>query len=246
MEQVTKEQVWQYWNNNVCDTAKGKGKHGKEYYEAIEYSRIASLSFMKPTHYTGKTVLEVGVGSGVDFVQWCKAGADAYGIDLTAAGVIHTKEWLKFLHLDVFASDVKIGDAENLLFKDNTFDLVYSWGVLHHSPDTTKAIKECIRVCRQGGEIKLMLYHKWSLLWLGAKTLERFTAKRFESPGTKAFSRNYIRKFTNIEVISIRTPLNDYDLLSRFSRPLRICAWIVNWLTGMNNGFFMEICLRKI
>jgi ubiquinone/menaquinone biosynthesis C-methylase UbiE len=63
-----------------------------------------------------------------------------------------------------FSFCTAIGDAEELSFPDRYFDCVYSWGVLHHSPDTRTAVCEIWRVLKEGGSAKLMIYHKWSLV----------------------------------------------------------------------------------
>jgi SAM-dependent methyltransferase len=54
----------------------------------------------------------------------------------------------------------RVADAETLDFRDNSFDLVYSHGVLHHTPDTTAAVREIHRVLRPGGKAVVMLYHR--------------------------------------------------------------------------------------
>ncbi len=97
----------------------------------------------------GLKVLEVGVGLGADHQQFAEAGADLYGIDLTERAVEHTRKRLVAFGL---TSDLSVGDAENLDFSDESFDQVYSWGVLHHSLDTPKAIAEVWRVLKRGGE----------------------------------------------------------------------------------------------
>src|SRR5439155_8074052 len=145
----------------------------------------------------GKRVLEVGVGLGADHQRFAVAGAELSGIDLTPRAIEHTRRRFQAFGLN---SNLSVGDAENLGFGDGTFDIVYSWGVLHHSPDTPKAVSEVWRVLRPGGIAKIMIYHKWSLvgymLWL-RYALMRFRpwtsmadiySKYLESPGTKAYT----------------------------------------------------------
>ena len=93
-------------------------------------------------------VLEIGVGLGADHHQFAAAGAELFGIDLTERAIAHTQHRLTVFGLK---SDLAVGDAENLNFPDESFDKVYSWGVLHHSPDTPKAIAEVWRVLKRGG-----------------------------------------------------------------------------------------------
>jgi ubiquinone/menaquinone biosynthesis C-methylase UbiE len=171
----------------------------------------------------GRDVLEIGVGLGADHQRFAEAGARLAGIDLTARAVAHTQRRLALFGLH---SSLSTGDAENLEFPSNTFDIVYSWGVLHHSPNTPQAIAEVHRVLRPGGVAKIMIYHKWSLvgymLWIRYAllrlrpwmTLTEIYARYLESPGTKAYSpaqaRDMFRAFGSTQ---IRTWLTHGDLL---------------------------------
>ena len=123
-------------------------------------------------------------------------------------------------------SNLRVGDAENLDFHDDSFDLVYSWGVLHHSPDTPKAIAEVHRVLKRGGGARIMIYHKWSMvglmLWLRYallagrpwRNLRSIYAAHLESPGTKAYSVAEARRlFAAFGEVRIRTVLTHGDLL---------------------------------
>jgi ubiquinone/menaquinone biosynthesis C-methylase UbiE len=151
-------------------------------------------------------------------------GADLTGIDLTTRAVEHTSRRLAAFGL---RSDVRVMDAENLEFPDATFDLVYSWGVLHHSPDTAKAVREVYRVLKPGGEARVMIYHKYSfvgyMLWIRYALLRfrPFTSmstiysKYLESPGTKAYSVRQARElFRDFRDVKTRVELTHGDLLS--------------------------------
>jgi len=112
--------------------------------------------------YSNKAVLEVGCGAGFDAYEFCRAGANYVGIDITPENVHRTRQ---HLGLHGFAPDVREGDAEHLAFEDMTFDLVYSNGVLHHTPDITAATRESFRVLRPGGEVLVALYHRDSIFY---------------------------------------------------------------------------------
>jgi len=87
----------------------------------------------------GKRVLEIGVGLSADHQKFAEAGAILRGIDLTKRAIDHVRQRLQILGL---ASNLQVADAENLPFDDEFFDLVYSWGCFHHTPNTAKAIDE--------------------------------------------------------------------------------------------------------
>ena len=168
-------------------------------------------------------VLEIGVGLGADHQRLAQAGARLTGIDLTERAVEHTRRRFELFGLK---SDLRVADAESLPFADESFDRVYSWGVLHHSPDTPHAIDEVWRVLRRGGEARVMIYHKHSLvgymLWLRYalltgkpwRSLSDIYASHLESPGTKAYTLNEARAlFLRFSRVRISTVLTHGDLL---------------------------------
>lgn len=107
-------------------------------------------------YHRGEKVLEVGVGIGTDLIQYAKNGAKVYGVDLGQDQVDFTK--LNFEANNLNYQDLKQGSAEDLPFDSNEFDLVYSFGVLHHTPDTNAAIDEVYRVLKTDGQAIIMLY----------------------------------------------------------------------------------------
>ncbi len=201
-----KESVRTYWNTEACGTGdpslRGITQYSRDYYDRIESARYDRepeiFSFAQFTRARGKKVLEVGVGAGTDFLQWSRAGAEAHGIDLTPEGVAHTERRLALEGLS--AADLRVADCESLPFPENTFDVVYSWGVIHHTPDTARALSEIVRVCRPGGRCVVMIYNRHSLvsygLWVRRalfalrpwRSLRWCIAHYMESIGTQAFT----------------------------------------------------------
>ena len=161
-----KTEVRDFWNKESCGERYASGDAEKEYYESHSKARYDLESyiadFAKFNEGYNKDVLEIGVGMGADHLEWAKSKPKSLtGIDLTPRAVEHTKKKLALYHLK---SELKVADAEKLPFADNSFDLIYSWGVLHHSPDTPKSVDEVFRVLRPGGIAKIMIYHKYSLI----------------------------------------------------------------------------------
>lgn len=116
-----------------------------------------------PYHdYSGKKVLEIGCGMGCMIMNWAQHGANVTAVDLNPVAIEYTKKRFSTYNLN---GDIQEADAENLPFSDNTFDYIYSWGVLHHTPGTEKAINEIYRVLKPGGSCGVMLYHRNSFLY---------------------------------------------------------------------------------
>src|SRR5206468_10710554 len=179
-------------------------KFSRDYFEQLEAHRYFDQpfihSFAQFTRYRDKRVLEVGFGPGTDFVQWLRAGAKASGIDLTEEALDHLRHRISIYNLPEPES-IRVADAEHLPFESNAFDLGYSFGVLHHSPDTEKAIAELVRVIKPGGELKIMLYNRRCIYAVGQwfkhallrgkpwKSLAWVLWHHMESIGTKAYTR---------------------------------------------------------
>ena len=157
-----KERVRAFWQENPCGTKFADAPPGsKKFYELVEEHRYtkewhipAAAGFAQTNNLR---VLEIGCGLGTDGAQFAKAGADYTGIDLTDAAVELSRRRFEISNLK---GAFRTADAEQLDFPDNSFDLVYSHGVLHHTPDIERAIAEVHRVLKPGGRAVVMLYHR--------------------------------------------------------------------------------------
>ncbi|HET6890447.1 MAG TPA: class I SAM-dependent methyltransferase [Pyrinomonadaceae bacterium] len=196
-----KERIREFWQAHPCGTKFADVPPGsRRFYELVEQHRYA-----KEWHIPlaadfagtkGLKVLELGCGVGTDGVQFARAGADYTGVDLTDAAVTLAQ---KNFELHGLAGTFRTADAENLDFANDSFDLVYSHGVLHHTPESGRAVSEIHRVLRPGGRAVVMLYHRDSynyrvnisilrragahlLKWEpGIKMVHRLTAEPIES-----------------------------------------------------------------
>ena len=199
-----KDDVRSHWEEESCGTRYGSSDSRSDYFEEIEQARYRLESYIPGfAHFdqsAGKQVLEIGVGAGTDFRQWVENGARATGVDLTNAAIELARENVEARSPGRGGWELRVDDAENLSFDDEQFDIVYSWGVLHHSPDTVRAIAEAYRVLKPGGTVRAMIYHdpSWTgwMLWamhclLRGKPFQsprKAVFDQLESPGTKAYS----------------------------------------------------------
>ncbi len=265
----TKADVAEFWNRASCGEellldAADRAGYAEQLRRRYDLEPFIP-GFAGFAEGSGKRVLEIGVGLGADHQCWGQSGADLFGVDLTDRAIEHARERLAVFGLK---STLAVGDAERLAFPDNSFDIVYSWGVLHHTPDTPRAFKEVLRVLRPGGVARIMIYSTWSIiglmLWVRYAllklrpwwSLKRVYAEYLESPGTKAYTireaHGLMAGFTDV---SIHTVLTHGDLLSsgagqRHTGPLLSMAravwprWFIKALLP-GRGLFMLIEGRK-
>ena len=244
-----KNQVTEFWNAEPCGTR--YLDHPTEF-ECQTRARYRLEPYIPQfAGFAGSRdlrVLEIGVGMGADYEQWLKAGAVATGVDLSNASLDHARRRCELASLK---PDLRMADAEDLPFPDNTFDVVYSYGVMHHSPDTARCLQEAWRVLKPGGQARIMLYHHASLtgfmLWLRyglwcAQSIRQCVYQRLESPGTKTFTKrellSMMREFKEVRIEQVFSP---GDLLlhkpsAKFESPVYRLAWM----------FFPRTLVRKL
>ncbi len=141
----------------------------REFFDEVERHRYQDYAPWMPEvmgfkEFAGARLLEVGCGMGTDLLQFARAGASVTGVDLTPRSIQISQQ-----HFAVYGAsgDFAISDAEHLPFANESFDVVYSNGVLHHTPDTAGAVREVHRVLRSNGQARVMLYHRGSLGYWG-------------------------------------------------------------------------------
>ena len=194
---------------------------------------------------TNQLILEVGIGAGADFEQWCCYSTHATGVDFTDSAVSLTSERLRINSTPSHRYTLVTADAEKLPFAENSFDIVYSWGVLHHTPDTRRAFLEAYRVLKPGGVLKAMIYHhpSWTGLMLYfqyavarvnfRRSMREIIFEHLESPGTKLYTTSEteaLLKGVGFSKIKLLTRLGPGDLLlSKPSKKYRKSIYRALW-----------------
>ncbi len=259
----TKEDVREFWNADPCGT---RYLEGAEDFEAHSRARYALepyiFDFAKFQAAGGLRVLEIGVGMGADYLEWLKAGALPTGVDLSAASIERAR---RRCELAGFQPDLRVADAEELPFAESSFDVVYSYGVMHHSPNAAQCVREARRVLKPGGLARIMVYHHPSvtgaMLWLRyglfrGKSLRQSVFDHLESPGTKTYTEGEaLALMDGFDDVSTRVVFSPGDLLlhqpsARFQSGFYRLIWkffprtLVRKI-GRRWGLFLLITARK-
>lgn len=172
-----KQRAREQWSQDPCGAESDRDSEfgTRQYFDEVERVRYQEYAPWMPelmgfNSFAGARLLEVGCGMGTDLLQFARGGALCTGIDLTPRSIAITRQRFALYEQRV---DLLISDGERLPFANETLDVVYSNGVLHHTPDTAGAISELHRVLKPGGTAKVMLYHKNSLNYWGELMLHR-------------------------------------------------------------------------
>jgi ubiquinone/menaquinone biosynthesis C-methylase UbiE len=172
-----KQHARQQWTGDPCGAKYGEKYRfaTREFFDEVERHRYQEYAPWMPevmgfNSFNGARLLEIGCGMGTDLLQFARGGAHCTGVDLTPRSIEISR-----LHFDLYQmrADFVLTDAERLPFASESFDVVYSNGVLHHTPGTVTAIREVHRILRPGGLAKVMLYHRRSLYYWSEIILHR-------------------------------------------------------------------------
>jgi SAM-dependent methyltransferase len=221
------EAVRDFWDAGSCGEVYLQGLTERDRFQTQASIRYELEPYIRPfARFDGRNqaVLEIGIGLGADHEQWAKSSPTRLvGIDLTPRALQWTK---RRFALRGSPANLALSSAESLPFRDACFDIVYSWGVLHVTPDTRTAFAEAYRVLRPGGELRAMIYHRPSFVglmlrarygWLRLKPWMSHSdlyGNFLESPGTKAFTPAEARSFLpECDSVEIRTVISFGDLL---------------------------------
>jgi ubiquinone/menaquinone biosynthesis C-methylase UbiE len=168
--------VQRYWDARPCNIRHSTKPVGsKEYFDEVE----ARKYFVEPhiptfadfERWRGKRVLEVGCGIGTDSINFVRAGADLTAVELSGESLSIAAQRAEVMGV---ADRIRLvqANAEELTsaLDDEPFDLVYSFGVVHHTPHPDRALAEMRALTAPGGRLKLMVYHRrsWKVFWIVA------------------------------------------------------------------------------
>jgi 2-polyprenyl-3-methyl-5-hydroxy-6-metoxy-1,4-benzoquinol methylase len=215
--------VRRYWDARPCNIRHSTKPIGsREYFDEVE----ARKYFVEPhipgfadfARWKGKRVLEVGCGIGTDSINFARAGAELTAVDLSGeslqiaeqrAGVMGVADRIEFIQ----------ANAEELTsaVSDGPYDLVYSFGVAHHTPRPERALAEMRSLTAPGGTLKLMVYHRrsWKVLsivatrgrgrfWLADDLIAEHSEAQTGCPVTYAYTRREARELVEQSGFRVR------------------------------------------
>jgi len=174
---ITEEEIRDFWNTHPCGDHQVESLTGDYLaffarYDLMRDSREPHISRrLERIDFRQKRVLEIGLGQGTESELLIREGAKWSGVDLTPESVDRVRARLCLKSLPY--THLECASALALPFLDNSFDIVFSHGVLHHIPDVKAAQREIARVLKPGGELIAMLYARRSLNYLVAISVVR-------------------------------------------------------------------------
>lgn len=267
-----KDQARNQWDNDPCGShyVKNRHRHTLEWFKEVEryrYDEYAPWMFelMEFGKHRGEFLLEVGGGMGTDLAQYAANGAHVVDFDLAVGHLQHAKE---NFNLRGLKGHFIQGDAERMALPDNTFDVVYSNGVLHHIPNMHKVIQEIYRVLKPGGLVIVMVYaenskhywenivyaegikkglfHKYSVAEIMSRVVEISDDDNAAKPLVKVYTRERLKKmFRRFHIVSIdqcQMTASEFTASRMVPKPLKILP--LN-MAGRLMGWNLVIKARK-
>lgn len=165
-----------YWDRRPCNVRHSPKPVGtREYFDEVEARKYLVEPhiprFAEFERWRGKKVLEIGCGIGTDTINFARAGAEVTAVDLSEKSQEIARQ-----RAEVFGLEDRIrfyaGNAEQLasFVPVEPYDLIYSFGVIHHTPHPERVVDELRRYVQPGTTVKVMVYHRhsWKVLWIVA------------------------------------------------------------------------------
>lgn len=164
-------EIQKQWDANPCgaSTVAAEAPESAQFYRAVRTHRYQVYGpwfdqVMQFDAMTGLDILEIGVGLGSDHYRFAQNGNRMTALDLSREHLRHTNRHLSFEGL---STEAVYGNAEQLGFASESFDAVYAFGVLHHTPNIDAALQQVHRVLKPGGTALIGLYHRDSwFFWI--------------------------------------------------------------------------------
>lgn len=201
----TSNKIRNYWDARPCNIRHSKASLGsKKYFKEVVDRRYFVEPHIPPfcqfKKWYGKKVLEIGCGIGTDTIRFATAGAEVTAVDISSKSLSICESGLKDNGVQ---AKLYLGDAEHLSswLPEEKYDLIYSFGVLHHTTNPEKVLDEIKKYCHKNTEIRIMLYSKWSWksfwivmkygrgqFWKAKELIQKYSEAQVGCPVTHCYS----------------------------------------------------------
>ena len=244
---TTIEGVRSYWDRQPCNIRHGEAPLGtKEYFDQVEARKYRVEPhiprFADFPRWKGQRVLEVGCGIGTDTTNFARAGADVTAVELSGESLGLCRRRFEVCGL---TARFYQANAEELsaVVPVEPYDLVYSFGVIHHTPNPRRAIEEIMRYMGAGSELRLMLYAKLSWKNLLVQLEKMQPEAQPDCPVVYTYTARGIRELLRgLDVVSIRK-----DHIFPWSIPAYVQhryrkVWYLRWMPAP----VLRVCERLL
>jgi 2-polyprenyl-3-methyl-5-hydroxy-6-metoxy-1,4-benzoquinol methylase len=205
--------VRNYWDARPCNVRHSQKPVGsREYFDEVEARKYRVEphipGFADFDRWKGKRVLEVGCGIGTDSINFARAGAELTAVDLSSESLKIAKQRAEVMGVADRIEFIQANAEELTSAVSGEYDLIYSFGVIHHTPRPDRALSEMRKLAAPGATLKLMVYHRrsWKVLWIALKegrgrfsNLDELVATHSEAqtgcPVTFTYTRHGGREF---------------------------------------------------
>lgn len=248
------QDVKEYWDRRPCNIRHSPKPIGsRDYFDEVESRKY----FVEPhipdfadfPRWRGKDVLEIGCGIGTDSVNFARNGANLTIVELSSESLAITKKRLELEHLRANLINGNAEELNELLPPEKKFDLIYSFGVIHHTPHPERVVEAITKRLKPDGELRIMIYarHSWKVLWVYAryswrepwnwrKLIAKYSEAQIGSPVSYVYSgreaRNLLREF---QIVSMS---KDHIFPYRISDYIQY-RYVENWyFRWMPNAWF--------
>ena len=215
-EQILREDLTNrirgYWSGQIHDAKMSRHPPGsKEFFEDLAEYRYEKNSYLPRlvdfNGYSGKRLLELGCGVGIDLANFAKGGAQVTGIDLSETAINLARQNFRNHDLE---GDLRVMDGENLDFPEAAFDVVFAHGLFPYVADPQRLTDEAYRVLKPGGEFIAQVYNRKGWLKYMSKLfkvdLEHQDAPAYRMHTKKEFL-SMLAAFSKVRITPERFPV---------------------------------------